>query len=140
MTPQNLCILASGGFFLVGLVTGVWKYRQVQASPESRAHVYVDIAHRAALMYAFASIVLAEFAARSPLGDGVTYACVIAPLLFFAIAIGAYIAHGLARDTENQFEEPGWATHITMFGLIVAEIGGFGVLFVAVAWTMLTGD
>jgi hypothetical protein len=122
---------------MTALITGVWKYHQVSHSPDHRAHVYVDIAHRAALMYAFAALVLAEFAARSPLSAAITYVCVAAPLVFFAIAIGAYIVHGWRRDTENQFEDPGLRTTITMYALIVAEIGGFGVLFVAVAWDML---
>ena len=47
---------------------------------------------------------------------------------------------GWRRDTENQFEDPGLRTTITMYALIVAEIGGFGVLFVAVAWDMLSAS
>jgi len=137
LSPEDIAIIASGTFLLCGLITGVWKYKGVRESPDHRAHPYVDIAHRASLLYAFASLVLAEFAARSPLSDTLTFICISAPLLFFAIAVSAYIVHGLKRDTENQFEDPGWLSLWTMNALIIAEIGGFGVLFVAVVWHML---
>lgn len=134
MSPQTLAILSSGAFLLFGMLTGVWKYRQVMASPEHRAHPYVDIAHRASLLYAFACLVLAEFAERSPLPEWLTYVCIIAPLCFFVIAVAAYVMHGLKQDTDNQFRKPTRLLVWMMNGLIVAEIGGFGVLFVAVAW------
>jgi len=50
---DELARFACGAFFLVGLVTGVWKYRGMATSAEAVAPVYVDIAHRASLMYAF---------------------------------------------------------------------------------------
>jgi hypothetical protein len=42
-------------------VAGVWKYRQITTSDDHRAHPYVDIAHRAALLYSFATLPLAVF-------------------------------------------------------------------------------
>ena len=138
MSPENFSIICSGIFLLTGLLTGVWKFRQVQSSPDNQAHPYVDIAHRAALMYSFACVVLAEFAKRSPLSEFVTMLCVLAPIVFFAIAVLSYIYHGLKRDTDNQFAEPGPLTTLAMYALIVAEIGGFGILFFAVGWKMLS--
>lgn len=138
MSPQDIAIIASGAFLLLGLVTGVWKYRQIRLSSDHQAHPYVDIAHRASLLYAFACLVIAEFASRSPLSEALTMACVLAPLSFFAIAVGAYIVHGFKRDTDNQFEDPGWISTWTMYALIAAEVGGFGLLFVAVVWDMVT--
>ena len=137
MTPVKIAIIACGSFLLCGLLTGVWKYRQVLASAEHRAHPYVDIAHRASLLYSFASLVVAEFAQRSPLSETITYLCVCAPLVFFATAILTYIIHGWKKDTENQFADPGPITTWMMNALIVAEVGGFGVLFFAVVWDML---
>jgi hypothetical protein len=58
------------------------------------AHPYVDVAHRAALLYSF----------------------------------GTYVAHGIRRDTTNQFEHTGASTHVAMTALILGEIGGFAVL------------
>ena len=48
-------LTAAGLVFLWALVLGVWKYRQMAASPEGLAHPYVDTAHRAALLYSFAT-------------------------------------------------------------------------------------
>jgi hypothetical protein len=47
--------LASGVFLLVGLVSGVWKYRHMITSEAAQAPVYVDICHRSELMYSFAA-------------------------------------------------------------------------------------
>ena len=51
-------------------------------------------------------------------------------IAFFVAAIGSYIAHGVMRDTENQFREgerpPG--LHPFMWTLIAVELTGFGVL------------
>ncbi len=42
---------AAGVIFLLALVLGIWKYRQMATSPDHLAHPYVDIAHRSALLY-----------------------------------------------------------------------------------------
>ncbi|EUA93907.1 hypothetical protein I551_8819 [Mycobacterium ulcerans str. Harvey] len=56
-----ITLVAAGAIFLLALALGVWKYRQVMVSDGHRAHVYVDIAHRAALLYAFATLLVAVF-------------------------------------------------------------------------------
>ncbi len=61
-------LLAAGVMFLWALSLGVWKYRQILASPDSAAHPYVDIAHRAALLYSFALIMIAVFVQLSGWG------------------------------------------------------------------------
>lgn len=138
MTADQLCLLAAGLFFLTGLLTGLWKYLCIVRSPEAVAPVYVDIAHRSSLMYSFAAILLREFLPYSPLTPAGTLWAVAAPLLFFALAISTYVLHGLLRDTDNQLRAPhrlGQATlpslaiHGFMWLLVVAEIGGFVLLF-----------
>jgi hypothetical protein len=47
----KITLLAAGLIFLLALVLGVWKYLQIMAARDHRAHPYVDIAHRAALLY-----------------------------------------------------------------------------------------
>ena len=42
MTAYQLAIVSAGVFFLNALLTGVWKYRQIAASDQARAHPYVD--------------------------------------------------------------------------------------------------
>lgn len=45
----------------MALLLGIWKYGHVATSETHLAHPYVDIAHRAALLYSFATILLAVF-------------------------------------------------------------------------------
>lgn len=133
-----LCVVAAGAFFSVALLTGAWKYFEIARSPKAAAPVYVDLAHRAALLYSFASLLLAVFAGLSAWSDTVNLVAAALPLLFFALAIGGYVVHGVLRDTDNQFLKPHrlgarslppGALAGFMWALIVAEIGGFGVLF-----------
>ena len=138
MTADQWALWGCGIFFLVGLLTGAWKYVQVANSEKARAHYYVDIAHRASLMYAFACLVLERFALLSVWEDWVNTLAVLACLIFFALAIGSYILHGMLKDTRNQLQKPhsiGTATvpqaamTVFMLALIAAEVGGFAVLF-----------
>ncbi|EKF73022.1 hypothetical protein A11A3_15764 [Alcanivorax hongdengensis A-11-3] len=138
MTAVTLALWSCGIFFLVGLLTGVWKYLQIRQSSRSRAHYYVDVAHRASLMYAFACLVLERFARLSVWSETVNTVAVLASVLFFALAVGSYILHGWLQDTRNQLQPPhrvGGASMpagvmaLFMWALVVAEIGGFLVLF-----------
>src|SRR5271156_1659271 len=96
---------------------------------EHRAHPYVDIAQRAALLYAFATVLIAVFVELSawPVWVNLTAAMVV--VFFFVAAIGSYILHGARRDTENQFEHPARGTGVSMALLILGEMGGFAVIF-----------
>ena len=109
MTADQWALWGCGIYFLTGLLTGVWKYWQIATNEKGRAHYYVDVAHRASLMYAFA-----------------------------CLAIGSYILHGFLQDTRNQLQRPHrlgggsvpeLAMSTFMVSLIVAEVGGFAVLF-----------
>lgn len=143
----RLCLVAAGLFFLSALLTGAWKYFHIARSPDAKSPVYVDIAHRAALLYSFASLLLAQFAALSVWSPHVNLIAAALPLAFFAFAIGGYVIHGLLRDTDNQFLKPHkigpmalprGSLHGFMWLLMAAEIGGFVVLL-AGAWPRLIG-
>lgn len=145
-SSQQLSIIAAGVFFLTALLTGVWKYLQIRASENATAHPYVDIAHRASLMYSFAALLLAEFAVISQLPATVEFWAAAFPLLYFGFAILTYIVHGVLQDTDNQLRPPFRLGRSTMPGpmmagfmwsLIVAEIGGFVVLFYGVLAAIL---
>jgi hypothetical protein len=114
--------------FLLALVLGVWKYRQIMAAPDHRAHPYVDIAHRAALLYSFATLLLAAFVELSAWPTWVNLTAAAVVVVFFVGAIADYIIHGARRDTTNQFEHATRGSQVSMALLIVGEIGGFGVL------------
>jgi hypothetical protein len=144
MTADIFCLLAAGVFFSSGLLTGVWKYRAIMASESAQAPIYVDIAHRTSLMYAFSAILLREFVPYSPLGPTGTLWAVAVPILFFASAIAMYITHGVLRDTDNQMRRPhvlgrsqvaDGVVSVYMTALAVGEIGGFAILF----WGFLQG-
>ena len=125
----RLTLLAPGLIFLLALALGVWKYRQVATSQNHLAHPYVDIAHRAALLYSFATLLIAAFVELSGWPTWVNLTAAMVVVLFFVIAIVTYIGHGVKRDTTNQFEHPTGSLHAGMIALIVGEIGGFSVLF-----------
>jgi hypothetical protein len=124
----RITLLAAGLIFLLALVLGVWKYRQILVSDDHRAHPYVDIAHRAALLYSFATLLIAVFVELSAWPAWVNLTAAMIMVAFFVGAVIGYIAHGLRRDTDNQFEHPGQALKAEMVALIAGEIGGFGVI------------
>ncbi len=126
-TYVTLC--AAGLIFLLALILGIWKYRQMVTSPDHLAHPYVDIAHRSALLYSFATLLVAVFVELSAWPEWVNLAAAMTIIVFFVGAIASYIIHGAKRDTINQISEPGRSIHIAMTALIVGEIGGFAVLF-----------
>ena len=124
----KITLLAAGLIFLLALVLGVWKYRQIMVAPDHRAHPYVDIAHRAALLYSFATLLLAAFVELSAWPTWVNLTAAAVVVVFFVGAIADYIIHGARRDTTNQFEHATRGLQVSMALLIVGEIGGFGVL------------
>jgi hypothetical protein len=122
-------VLAAGGLmFLWALLLGVWKYRQMASAPDGLAHPYVDTAHRAALLYSFACILLAAFVELGKWSVGVNLVASGALIVFFVGAVAGYTVHGWKRDTNNQFVNPMRGLHAFMWALIAAEIGGFLVL------------
>lgn len=141
-----LALLAAGVFFLSGLLTGIWKYLAMMHSEKAEAPYYVNIAHRTSLMYAYAALLLAVFASLSAWSAAVNFWATLFPLAFFAAAIFTYVVHGALRDTDNQLARPHRLGPVTLPGfliggfmwmLIVAEVGGFLVLFAGMARTLL---
>lgn len=121
-------LVAAAVMFLVALLLGVWKYRQIITSEDYKAHVYVDIAHRAALLYSFALLLVATFVQLSGWSTLVNLLAAGAMTFYFFAAVAGYVLHGRRRDTDNQFRDAIPGTHAMMIALIVAEIGGWLVL------------
>ena len=121
----KIALLASGLFLLSGMLTGVWKYAEIMRSPEHKAPVYVDIAHRASFFYSFASLVIAKLIEYSPFSDFQQTVIVSVPILYFISAVAGYIKEGFLNRTENMFTERNFVTTWFMYGLIAGEIGGF---------------
>ncbi|KAF9158497.1 hypothetical protein DFQ26_007543 [Actinomortierella ambigua] len=140
LTPSVMTNLGVGGYHLmVGLVTGVMKYGQIAVSKNAVAHPYISTAHRASLMYGFASVQMAAMAALSSYSETTNMTATVAAQAYFVQAVILYVVHGLLRDTTNQLKSPhklgekhtlpGWMVHGFMGTLVLAEIGGVGVLF-----------
>jgi hypothetical protein len=121
-------LLASALMFLWALLLGVWKYRQIAESEVAAAHPYVDIAHRAALLYSFALLLVATFVELSGWSMLVDLLAAGAMTFYFYAAVVGYVWHGWRRDTDNQFRDPMRGLHGFMVALMVAEIGGWLVL------------
>lgn len=134
----SLAIVASGTFLLAGLFTGIWKWRQMLGNEDHTAHIYVDLAHRASLLYSFAAMLLAVFAALSAWDETIDLVATAVPLFYFAMAIGTYVVLGIRRRTQNQFAQRNivstWGTGL----LAVGEVGGVVVLFAGTLRTLLT--
>jgi hypothetical protein len=92
------------------------------------AHPYVDIAHRAALLYSFATLLLAVFVELSAWPTWANLTAAVVVVFFFVGAVVDYVIHGARQDTTNQFEHATRGAQVWMALLIVGEIGGFGVL------------
>lgn len=139
-------IIFSGIFLWVGMLTGVWKYWQIRQSVQSRAHYYVDIAHRSSLLYAPASLILAVLAYFSVFSAELNLFCVLINLVFFSFSILSYILHGFLKDTTNQFKAPhqlglkmtlpSWMLSTAMVLLIVSELGATAVLLLGTAFKL----
>lgn len=130
----KISLAAAGLFLLLGMLLGIVKYRRTMTSPAHRAPVYIDIAHRAAFLYSFAALVIAQLLVYSPYSPTVQLAAALVPLAFFALTIAGYAAHGLKDDTENIFAERNFTTTWYMYALIVGEIGGLCVIL----WGFIT--
>ena len=88
----------------------------------------VDTAHRAALLYSFATLLVATFVELSAWATWVNLTAAMVLVFFFLMAIVTYIVHGALRDTTNHFEKQRATTTPAMTALIGGEIGGFAVL------------
>ena len=121
-------LLADAIMFLYALLLGVWKYRQIATSEDHTSHLYVDIAHRAALLYSFALLLIATFVELSGFSELVNLLAAGAMAFYFFASVTTYAIHGWREDTDNQFRDAIPGTHAYMLTLIIAEIGGWLVL------------
>jgi hypothetical protein len=137
MVAETFCFASAGAFFLVGLLAGIWKYHAIATTADARAPIYVDIAHRAALQYAFACALMAQLAARGAWSNATNLAASVTLVTFFAAAVAGYLVHGVLRDTDNQLRRPHVLGRRTvppgamrgfMTLLATAEVAGFVVL------------
>lgn len=135
----KLTLAASGIFLFVGMVGGILKYHGIMTSRNHRAHPYIDIAHRASLLYSFAALVMATLLYFSPYSETVQLVITGVPLFFFAVAIAQYYRLGLEGKVTNQFKTRNFTTTWGMLLLIVGELGGVGAIVWGFIKTQLLG-
>ncbi len=144
---QQIALSGAGIFFLIGLLSGIWKYLQAVAADNGEADEYVSVLHRASLMYGFAGIVVWKFAELSRHAEVWNLIGVLGLNVFFAFAIFTYFLHAVLRDTDNQMRRPfvlgkarlpDFVMHGAMWLLIVGEVGGFLILLTG-AWPAIWG-
>jgi hypothetical protein len=124
----KISLLSSGLFLLAGMLIGVLKYQRIMTSPEHRAPVYVDIAHRAAFLYSFAMLVIAKLLEFNPYSTKIQVGAVAAVLAFLILTVLGYLRQGIMDDTDNLFRECNFTTTFYMYLLIVGEVGGLSVI------------
>ena len=128
----KLVLLAAGLTFIWALLLGILKYRGMTKSPEGLAHPYIDTAHRAALLYSFAILLVAVFVQYDSWTETASLIAAGVLLFFFWGAILGYLVQGVRAQTDNSFrdgdEPPG--LHPYMYALILGEVGAFAFLLV----------
>src|ERR1700722_7838112 len=121
-------LLADAVMFSCALLLGVLKYSQIASFEDHTAHVYTDIAHRTALLYSFALLLIATFVELSGFSSLVNLLAAGAMAFYFFASVAIYTSHGWRKDTDNQFRDAVRGTHAYMMTLIVAEIAGWLIL------------
>ena len=131
-SSTEVVLLVAGAIFLLALLLGVVKYQQMATRENHLAHPYVDTAHRAALLYSFATLLIAVFVELSSWSEAVNMAAAGALIFFFVGVIIGYTFLGIRGGSTNNFAEPypnAVSVHVWMFALVITEIGAFSVLF-----------
>lgn len=84
----------------------------------------MDTAHRAALLYSFAALLIAAFVEVSRWSAAVNLIAAGVVLFFFAASIATYVYHGLSATTRRYWRDT--ADRCRGFGECCQERGGGG--------------
>ncbi|WP_370263450.1 hypothetical protein [Limnobacter sp.] len=134
VAPSTAFAIVNAGLFLaVGLLSGLWKFAQMWTSPKGEAHPYLDIAHRASLMYGFACITLAVLSKFSVFPSNQNFIAAALAIAFFWLAVGSYLLQAILQGPANQMAQPHRMGRMPMprgglmafmLALVAAELGG----------------
>ena len=133
MSIERTSILAAGVLLAVGMASGVWKWRAIARSPEHQAPMYVDILHRAALLYASATLVLGHLAALSVFAKALNHGAFWTAYFYFVVTLIVYTVHGVHRTDRTMFSKRNLITGPGMVLLIIGELGSTLLLLVGAA-------
>lgn len=135
--PVKISILFSGLYLLIGMVTGVWKYAKIMKSDNHKSSMYVDIAHRNALLFSFACLVIAKLMEFSPFSLTMQMVITLIPLFYFSLTTINQIKEGVVNRTETIFKERTFSTTWFMYGLIIGEVGSISLMIIGFIYTQL---
>jgi hypothetical protein len=135
--PVKLSILFAGLFLLMGMLTGVWKYAAIMKSENHKSSMYIDIAHRNALLFSFACIVIAKLMEFSPFSTTMQMVITLIPLFYFSLTTTNQIKQGFLGRTETIFKERNFSTTWFTYGLIIGEIGAILLMIIGFVYTQL---
>ncbi|MEP6903221.1 MAG: hypothetical protein ABJA66_15840 [Actinomycetota bacterium] len=135
----KISLLSSGLFLMLGMLTGILKYRGMMQSATHTAPVYIDIAHRTALLYSFAMLVAAKLLEYNPYSVTIQTAAAGLMITFFALTFAGHLTHGLKNDTDNLFRERNFSTTWFMYLLIPAHIIGLSIILWGFVSTQFLG-
>ena len=124
----KISLLSSGLFLLLGMLIGIIKYRRMFTTPEHVAPYYIDTAHRAALLYSFAMLVIAKLLEHVRFSLAVQLGAMGLVLVFLTLTVFGYLIHGIQNKTDNMFRERNFITTWYMYFLIAGEIGGLSII------------
>jgi hypothetical protein len=133
----KISILFAGLYLLIGMLTGVWKYAAMMKSENHKSSMYIDIAHRNALLFSFACLVIAKLMEFSPFSPVMQLVITLIPLFYFSLTTINQIKEGFAGRTETIFKERNFSTTLFMYGLIIGEIGCISLMIIGFAYTQL---
>jgi hypothetical protein len=137
-TDAAWVLFLAGLIFLAALGLGVLKWQGMVNNRETgTAHPYIDIAHRSALMYSFATGLIAAFVELSGWPVIVNSLAAGAIILMFVSTIANYTRLGLQGKIVNQMHNPPPSLRFVLVALIIGEIGGFVVLLAGFAKAQL---
>ncbi|MEV4559199.1 hypothetical protein AB0K51_19730 [Kitasatospora sp. NPDC049285] len=136
-TATAWILFFAGVIFVAALVLGVVKWQMMVTSPTGLAHPYIDTAHRSALLYSFATGLIAAFVELSKWPSAVNLTAAGAMVLLFMGTIANYTRLGLQGTTVNQMHNPPRSMQVVLAVLIIGELGGFLVLLTGFAAAQL---
>jgi hypothetical protein len=126
MDAYRFSVIGAVLLFNSGLFTGVWKYRSIVR--KGKSHFYIDTAHRASFIYAFACLLLSEMVKLSQLPDSVELICTLVLMSYFVTSVLSYIVLGIKQHTTNQFAPLRRSVDLFMWSLMIGECLSFLVL------------
>ena len=135
--PEKISVVFAGLFLLIGMLTGVWKYAAIMKSENHKSSMYIDIAHRNALLFSFACVVIAKLMEFSPFSPTMQLIITLIPLFYFSLTTINQIKQGFLGRTETIFKERNFSTTWFTYGLIIGEISSILLMIVGYVYTQI---